>query len=67
MTNYKEYCLCYISKKSPETSPDVIQSIVNYSANYNAKSNITGVLIEYDMNFLQYIKIRLIYKHNGHS
>ena len=56
MTNYKEYCLCYISKKAPDTTSDVIQSIVNYSANYNAKSNITGVLIEYDTNFLQYLE-----------
>ena len=56
MTSYKEYCLCYISKKSPDTSSSTIQSIVNYAANYNAKSNITGVLIEYDTNFLQYLE-----------
>jgi len=50
------YCLCYISKKSESLDREGVRSIVRTSKKNNDAKEITGVLVEYKSDFLQYLE-----------
>tara|TARA_B110000046_G_scaffold159809_1_gene172516 strand:- start:5704 stop:6126 length:423 start_codon:yes stop_codon:yes gene_type:complete len=50
------YCLCYISKKSDRLTAEGVNEMIRKSSVYNDANSITGVLIEYKTDFLQYLE-----------
>ena len=50
------YCLCYISKKSDRLTAEGVNAMIRKSSVYNDANSITGVLIEYKTDFLQYLE-----------
>ncbi len=50
------YSLCYVSTKRKNLTPSEVRSIIDYSNKKNSFDNITGILIEYKNNFIQYLE-----------
>ena len=48
------YSLCYVSTKRKNLTPSEVRSIIDYANKKNSFDNITGILIEYKNNFIQY-------------
>jgi len=46
----------YVSAAPAQTSPEIIQEILDVSRNNNARDNITGLLIYHDGNFFQVLE-----------
>lgn len=50
------YSLCYVSTKRKNLTQSEVRSIIDYSNKKNSFDNITGILIEYKNNFIQYLE-----------
>jgi len=48
--------ICYTSSKNQSMSDEDLEQLIDKSIISNAKNEISGVLIEYQSNFLQYIE-----------
>jgi hypothetical protein len=52
----KLFSICYISRKRPSLSADDVNAIYKHSILANEKKDISGVLVEYNEHFLQYLE-----------
>lgn len=52
----KLYSICYVSQKSDDCTNEVVQKIIKTSSLNNSKKEISGILIEYNNSFIQYLE-----------